>query len=196
MVVGALGVVFSIMTALSCEFIQGRSLSFSKHDKYGVFLGLEGEAAANGDNCSLWDGDTTSLDEAIRTCAVLAPIVATCALSITLFQMICCNICCSDIITSFALTASAIIQALTFLMYQTDYCTAGNLSCKLGRGGKYSIVASTFYFFCGVMICFSPKSEPLMQREKKDDKNNPPEQASQPPDPPDAEANLTSAQVH
>ena len=201
MVVGALGVLFSVMTALSCEFVKGRTLTGGRGFKAGVFLVIDDDDSGS---CSQWDG-SDGLDEFIRTCAVIAPIVAACALSITLFQMVCCNICCSDIITSFALTASAIMQGLTFLMYQTDACTGGSLTCTMGKGAKYSIVAASFYFFCAVLICVSPKSEPLMRRKKdNDDKDgkkendleknnkNTPEQTLQPPD---AEGDLSSPQA-
>ena len=60
-----------------------------------------------------------------------------------------------------------IAQALTFFMFNGSFCTVG-LGCSLSFGSYYSMGAWGSYFVASVILCFSPKPDPLCCKKEDD----------------------------
>ena len=61
-----------------------------------------------------------------------------------------------------------IAQALTFFMFNGSFCTVG-LGCSLSFGSYYSMGAWGSYFVASVILCFSPKPDPICCKKEDND---------------------------
>jgi len=155
------GIALSIMCIWSCSFLDSGFL-----DRQQQGIGLYRSYNEEG-TCVVYPDDFpfTNSDQTARICGLIAPIIAAGAGLLGLIQFLFCNICCDRCIISCFFTCAQIAQALTFFMFNGTFCTAG-LGCKLSYGSYYSIGAWGAYFVASVLLCFSPKPDPLCCNKK------------------------------
>ena len=119
------------------------------------------------EQCVVYSDDFqfTNSDQTARVCGLIAPIIAAGAGLLGLIQLLCCNICCSRCFISTFFTCAQIAQALTFFFFNGFFCE-GEITCALSYGGYYSIGAWGAYFLASVILCLSPKPDPICCNKK------------------------------
>lgn len=89
----------------------------------------------------------------------LAPIFGIGVLTLMLFEC-CCKVCCSKVMQGFLFFCALFNQACTFLIYISSPCYVNGLTCKLGYGSLWSIIAFFLYLIACMFLCFSPTHDP------------------------------------
>lgn len=156
------GIVFSFLTMLSCEFIVAKS-----GRTFGIYQGqISNRTAECVSYSDIPDFEPNGSHQTAWICAAVAALCGFIALVLGVIQLLFCNVCCARCCISIPYTAAQICQLLTFLLFNTQVCTLGSLSCDLGLGGIYSIVAWACYFVASIIMCFTPSPDPLLCKKK------------------------------
>jgi hypothetical protein len=125
-------------------------------------IGLFEWDAPGSNSCAEWDSDLLgqSLTTA-RASITLAIIFAFIAGFLVLFEMIFLRICCSRLVESTAFFLAQAFTWLVYVVYGSTYCTTGD--CDMGSGAYYNMVAGILYFIASLLMCCTPKPEPLIR---------------------------------
>jgi len=158
------GIALSIMCIWSCSFLDSGVLGASQSG-VGLYRYVDDTGT-----CVVYSDDFpfTNSDQTARVCGLIAPIIAAGAGLLGLIQLFCCNLCCDRCFISCFFTSAQIAQALTFFMFNGTFCTVG-FGCSLSLGSYYSIGAWGSYFLASVILCFSPKPDPLCCKKKDEE---------------------------
>jgi len=151
------GIVFSSFALFSCQFAvqrrnnQGLGLIFSEQlDEFG-YQCVESASLYSSNWLYMW----------ALVCGCLAPIFGIAIFILMLFDC-CCKVCCSKVMQGCLFFAAIFSQGCTFLIYISSPCYFGGngITCKMGYGTVWSIIAWMAYLIASCVLCFSPKHDP------------------------------------
>jgi hypothetical protein len=188
-------VICTALSAISCNFISYKTVSLIQprplpepfFDALEAKLGFFRYAIGDG-TCDYYDYYTSCYNcdqfntAVIWQVAMYSSVVSAVFLFLAFF-FASVEYCCVEYFSSrfwislFFILAS-VAQGLTFLSVQTEGLCTGGRECQLEIGGILSIVAAVLYFICAVLVCVTPKPEPLCKNErccsccKKKDQNS------------------------
>lgn len=188
LVVAIIALVFSIMTLLSCDFLEyefpppiGASdvdiIDSSSNTNSSSALpdgvdrtptfGLFKENPT-GSVCTQYgdDHDPFAAHTASRLASAIATILGILALLLLLVEFLCCRFWCSRLIVILLLMVAGISQAFTLVLFLAEPCGGRNgdkYVCSLSQGGIESIVAAALFLLEAILTCCTPKSIPLLR---------------------------------
>lgn len=124
--IGILGVVFSCLSAASCNFVDtGRSIPgrtgsmlLDVEDRAGIFI-YQTDADQT---CDLYGDylDSDPIIAGVRVASVLAPMFAVLALIVQITELIFCTMCCVENVICFGYFVAYACQASTFSMFASN----------------------------------------------------------------------------
>jgi len=97
---------------------------------------------------------------------ILGPIFCGCAFLTGLVEYCCCLFKCSWLPTALFLYLAFMFQMFTiFLFLSDDFCKYDH-ECRLGWAGVGTILATIIYFVCQMLVCCTPRPDPLFNLMK------------------------------
>jgi len=191
LMVAIIALVFSILTLLSCDFMEyefpppigasdvdiidsGSNTNSSSALPEGVeppyrtpTFGLFKENPT-GLVCTQYEDDHDPFPAHIasRLASAIATILGILALLLLLVEFLCCRFWCSRLIVIIILMVAGISQAFTLVLFLAEPCGGRNgdkYVCSLSQGGIESIVAAALFLLEAILTCCTPKSIPLLR---------------------------------
>lgn len=137
------------------------------------------------DQCMTYPDSQTydRAERAARAGAAIAPMCCAAVVFFLLFECLFCNIPCMKWFLALLLLTALICQGLTYLILgSTSFCNVNTIKdfyfelrdqnpCTVASGGIYSAFALLAYFVALVILCVSPKPEPVFCSKSGKDVN-------------------------
>jgi hypothetical protein len=187
----ASAVVFSAVTASSCDFFEftqkagnvplSQLLPQETADVNATSSGgaNNGEVVEAGFGMLQWSpnflgctdyADRAGLGTAFRTGqagALMAVSFGLLAALLNVTELLCCRFVCAKVLACGALIVALVGQALTFVLYASDVCLHRDnavYACRFGSGCAWSIAALLCFLLSSLLVCPTPKPDPLCKQ--------------------------------
>ncbi|KAG7345180.1 hypothetical protein IV203_032711 [Nitzschia inconspicua] len=191
-VVGTIfALILQFLTVKSCDFLQVTNADETNAEI--ASLGVWFHGTQDGE-CV--EGSYDAMDEELivgaRTALTWSLLFGAGALALVTFEWLCCNICCAGCITGFLFAGAWVMGSAVYMIYGISMCgsvddamdgadvvedlsdflpflqdvPSGTL-CGWSEAATYNLVAIVLYFGCGILLCFTPKPDPLLQQVSK-----------------------------
>jgi hypothetical protein len=166
----AAGICFQSWAAADCKFLTYTTSSSSNNGQpvssgFGLFRVV---AASESDSCVAYPDGIDKDDPmlyAAQIMIVAAACFAFCSGCLVAFEWLLCKIPCAGCLESLGYTAAKICSSLVYLAFGSDFCVGGgNFSCGFGPGASYNVAALACYFGASIVLCCSPKPDPICKQ--------------------------------
>jgi hypothetical protein len=164
----AAGIVLQSWAAADCKFLTYTADGGTLSSGFGLFRSPIPESNGNSNDCQDYSDEFVRNDSmlyAAQIMIVLAACFAFCAGCLVAFEWLLCKIPCAGCIESLGYTLAKICTSLTYLVYGSDFCLGEwNFSCGFGPGATYNVIAMACYVGASVVLCCSPKPDPICKQ--------------------------------
>lgn len=158
----AAGIVLQSWAAYDCEFLK-----FNANGSSGT-LGLFRWYLPDANMATCTDADYEDTKDPMLTAAramcVMAICFAFCGGALVAFEWLLCKIPCAGCVEGLMYSGAKMCTCLVYLAYGSTLCIDANFSCTFGQGASYNISALACYFAAGLVLCCSPKPDPIFKQ--------------------------------
>lgn len=163
-------------TNLGPPFDDGVSEGWMGIFRYQVTM-EGGDESVVESGCTLYDGQfgraPTGTLIASQICAVVAPCLAFLAVLVSIFDVLWCRFYGNFIAMTTLLLTAAAVQGGTFIIFaQPSFCYDADIDCGVGTATYFSAAAAFSFFLACILLCCSPRPEPLRSVDRDGEKDD------------------------